>query len=174
MAASTPDQSPEPLTSAARGFVELATWFTGLAGKHAVDVAQRIDEDKFDVTAAVARAATLPLLGWAAFLNEVVDAAGVILHPPQKVRQATSADFVGPAAWGLQQPLKVWPLRNGFGELLPDGVSVTVDPETVGEDRTFRLKATNIPHEAIGVYEGKVGPDDVPERDGVTVWLVIP
>lgn len=174
MAASTPDLSPQPLTAAARGFVELATWFTGLAGQHAVDVAQRIDEDKFAVTRAVARAATLPLLGWAAFLNEVVDAAGVILHPPQRVRQATSADFVGRADWGLHKKLKVWPLKNGFGEPLPDGVSVTVDPETVGEDRTFRLKATNIPHEAIGVYQGKVGPQGALEPDRMTVWLIIP
>jgi hypothetical protein len=141
---------------------------------HAVDVAQSIDEDKFDVTGAVARAATLPLLGWAAFLNEVVDAASVILHPPQKVRQATSAEFVGRADWGLHQPLKVWPLRNGFGELLPDGVKVTLEPDKVREDHTFRLKATNIPHEAVGVYQGKVGPHDVPEENGMTVWLVIP
>jgi hypothetical protein len=174
MAASTPDLSPQPLTAAARGFVELATWFTGLAGQHAVDVAQRIDEDKFDVTGAIARAAALPLLGWAAFLNEVVDAAGVILHPPQRVRQVTSAEFVSRADWGLPKKLKVWPLRNGFGELLPDGVSVTVDPETVGEDRTFRLKATNIPHEAVGVYQGTVGPRNAPELDRMTVWLVIP
>jgi hypothetical protein len=174
MTASTPDPSPQPLTAAARGFVELATWFTGLAGTHAVDVAQSIDEDKFDVTAAVARAATLPLLGWAGFLNEVLDAAGVILHPPQKVRQATSGDFVGPADWGLQQPLKVWSLTNGFGKTLPDCVKVTLEPDTVREDRTFRLKATNIPPEAVGVYQGKVGPDNVPEPDGMTVWLVIP
>jgi hypothetical protein len=174
MAAPTPDPSPQPLTAAARGFVELATWFTGLAGEHAVDVARSIDEDKTDVTAAVARAATLPLLGWAAFLNEVLDAAGVILHPPQKVRQATSAGFVGPADWELDQTLKAWPLRNGFDELLPDCVKVTLEPDKVRNDHKFRLKATNIPPEAVGVYQGKVGPDNVPEADGMTVWLVIP
>jgi hypothetical protein len=173
MDASTPDSSPQPLTAAARGFVELATWFTGLAGTHAVDVAQSIDEDKLDVTGAVARAATLPLLGWAAFLNEVLDAAGVILHPPQKVRQATSGDFVGPAHW-VQQPLKVWRLTNGFGQPLPDCVKVTLELDTARGDLTYRLKATNIPPEAVGVYQGKVGPDNVPEADGMTVWLVIP
>jgi hypothetical protein len=173
MDTSTPDQSPQPLTAATRGFVELATWFTGLVGAHSVDVAQSIDKDKFDVTGAVARAATLPLLGWAAFLNEVLDAAGVILHPPQKVRQATSGDFVGPAGW-VDQSLKVWTLRNGFGEPLPDFVKVTLELDPVREVLTFRLKATNIPPEAVGVYQGKVGPRDEPEENGMTVWLVIP
>jgi len=171
---STPDSSPQPLTAAARGFVELATWFTGLVGAHSVDVAQSIDKDKLDVTGAVARAATLPLLGWAAFLNEVLDAAGVILHPPQNVRQATSGDFVGPVGWRYQQSLEVSTLTNGFGQLLPDCVKVTLEPDKVREDHTFRLKATNIPPEAVGVYQGKVGPQGALEPDKMTVWLVIP
>lgn len=172
MTENTPDSAPQPLTSAARGFVELARWFTGLAGEHAVDVARRIDEDRFDATAAVARAAALPLIGWAAFLNEVLDAASVILHPPQRVRQATSDDFVGLGDWTVGSPLEVPRLVNGFGEALPGCVKVTLEPETVPEDLTFRLRATNIPHECVGVYEGKVGPAG--GQNMVTVWLAIP
>jgi hypothetical protein len=180
MAGSAPDSSlqpppqPQPLTAAARGFVQLAAWFTGLAGEQAVDIAKRIDEDKFDATAAVARAAALPLIGWAAFVNEVLDAAGVILHPPQRVRQATSADFVGPGAWVLGQQLTVSPLKNGFGEWLPGCVKVTLQPETVGGDRRFKLRATNIPHECVGVYAGNVGPVGPPDQARITVWLAIP
>jgi hypothetical protein len=180
MAGSAPDPSPhphpqpQPLTAAARGFVQLAEWFIGLAGEQAVDVAKRIDEDRFDASGAVARAAALPLIGWAAFVNEVLDAAGVILHPPQRVRQATSADFVGPGAWVLGQQLTVSPLKNGFDEPLPDCVEVALEPETVSGDRRFKLRATSIPHQCVGVYEGNVGPIGPPDQERISVWLVIP
>jgi hypothetical protein len=165
------DASPQPLRAATQGFVELASWFTALAGKHAVDVARAIDQDRFDATGALARAAALPLIGWAAFLNEVLDAASVITHPPQRSREATSDDFVVPVDWE-GRTLHPHDLVNGFGEPLPAGVDVRVEPETVGGDLVLRLRATKIPHECVGVYRGTVRPDD--EQDGLSVWLVVP
>jgi hypothetical protein len=168
-----PPDLPQPLTAAARGFVQLGRWLGGLAGEQAVDIARRIDEDSLDVTRTVARAATLPLLGWAGFLTEVLDAASVILQPPETMRQATSSDFVGHAAWTVGEQLTVSPLTNGFREKLPRGVSVSVEPEAVPADRTFRLQVTNIPHECVGVYLGTVG-ERAPDHNRVPVWLVIP
>jgi hypothetical protein len=76
------EDPPQPLAAAARGFVQLGGWLAGLAGEQAVDVARSIESDSLDMTRAVARAATLPLLGWAGFVTEVLDAASVILQPP--------------------------------------------------------------------------------------------
>jgi hypothetical protein len=172
-AASDPPQS---LTAAARGFVQLGAWLAGLAGEQAVDVARSIDQDSLDATRAVARAATLPLLGWVGFLSEVLDSASVILQPPQTMRQVTSSDFVGHDDWTGGSQLQVSALTNGFLETLPDNVSVSVEPAMVPQDRPFsvRLRATNIPHECVGVYEGDVGPEGVPPGSRITVWLVIP
>jgi hypothetical protein len=167
-----PDASPTPLRAATQGFVELAGWFTGLAGKHAVEVARKIDQDRFDATSTFARAAALPLIGWTAFLNEVIDAASVITYPPQHVREETSDDFVGLDQWTATQTLHAHDLVNGFGERLPTCVDVSVESKTVGEDLIFRLRARNIPHACVGVYRGTVRPDE--EQDGITVWLVIP
>jgi hypothetical protein len=168
-----PPDPPQPLTAAARGFVQLGAWLGGLAGDQVVDVARRIDEDRLDVTTAVARAATLPLLGWVGFLTEVLDAASVILQPPQPVRQATSSDFVGHDDWTGGEQLRVSALTNGFLEALPDQVSVTVEPDALPAGGTFRLRAKNIPHECVGVYVGTVG-EGAPDLDPVDVWLVIP
>ena len=104
----------------------------------------------------------------------MLDAAGVILDPPKKVRQATSPDFVGPESWMPGRTLKLSQLTNGFHEALPNCVTVTLEPSTVRPDRTFRLKATNIPAEAVGVYKGTADLESSPEGDGVAVWLVIP
>jgi hypothetical protein len=175
MSAAAPDR-PQPLTAAARGFVQLGAWLAGLAGEQAVDVARKIDQDSLDVTQAVARAATLPLLGGVGFLNELLDAATVILQPPQTMRQATSGDYLGHGDWRAGEPLQVSPLTNGFLDTLPASVSVSVEPEAVPQDRPFsvRLRATNIPHECVGVYKGDVGPEGEPLGSRITVWLVIP
>ena len=172
MSAAGPEP-PQPLTAAARGFVQLGGWLAGLAGHQAVDIAEDIDKDRLDATRAVARAATLPLLGGVGFLNEVLDAATVILRPPQTMRQATSSDYVGHDDWTGGEQLQVSPLTNGFLETLPKGVSVSVEPEALPADRTFRLRATNVPHDCVGVYVGTVG-EGAPDHNPVPVWLVIP
>jgi hypothetical protein len=172
MTGTSPDSSPTPLRAATQGFAELAGWFTALAGKHAVEVAREIDEDRFDATSALARAATLPVIGLAAFLNEVLDAASVITHPPQVSREATSDDFVGLDQWTATHTLQAHDLLNGFDEPLPGCVKLSVESRTLGEHLIFRLTATNIPHECVGVYRGTVSP--VGERDGVAAWLMIP
>jgi hypothetical protein len=164
---------PQPLTAAARGFVQLGGWLAGLAGEQAVDVARSIDQDSLDATRAVARAATLPLLGWVGFFTEVLDAASVILQPPQTMRQVTSSDFVGHDDWTGGEQLHVSPLANGFLEKLPKGVLVSVEPEALPADRTFRLRATNVPHDCVGVYIGWVG-EGATDQNPVPVWLVIP
>lgn len=172
MTRTSSDSSPQPLRAAARGFAELADWFTALARRHADEVAQEIDEDRFDATSTFARAAALPLIGWAAFLNEVLDAASVIKYPPQHRREATSDSFDAPDGWTAPQTLPPGELVNGFGEPLPDCVKVRVKSKTVDERSTFTLEATNIPHECVGVYLGTVPAGD--EKPGVTAWLVIP
>ena len=169
----TAEDPPQPLTAAARGFVQLGGWLAGLAGEQAVDVARSIDSDSLDVPRAVARAATLPLLGWAGVVTEVLDAASVILQPPQTVRHVTSSALVGHDAWTGGEPLQVSPLTNGFLETLPDGVTVSVEPDVLPADGSFRLRATNIGHECVGVYAGTVG-EGAPGTNPVRVWLVIP
>lgn len=168
-----PAPQPRPLTAATRGFVQLAGWLTGLAGQQALDAARALDDDRLDVTQAAARAATLPLLGSVGVLNEVLDAASVILHPPQAARTATSEDFTGPAEWVVGEPLDVPAMTNGFGERLPEVVTLTVEPSTVAEDRIVRLRATDIPHRCVGVYQGEIGPAGG-AGGKVPVWLVIP
>jgi hypothetical protein len=164
---------PQPLTAAARGFVQLGGWLADLAGQQAVDVARSIESDDLDATRAVARAATLPLLGWAGLVTEVLDAASVILQPPLTVRQVTSSDFVGHEDWTGSGPLVVSPLTNGFHETLPDGVTVSVEPAELSADRSFRLVAANIGHDCVGVYAGTVG-EGAPDDNPVRVWLVVP
>jgi hypothetical protein len=168
-----PAPQPRPLTAATRGFVQLAGWLTGLAGQQALDAARALDDDRLDVTQAAARAATLPLLASVGVLSEALDAASVILHPPQQARTATSVDFTGPDDWAVGEQLEVPTLKNGFGERLPAVVTLTVEPSTVAEDRTFRLRATNVPHQCVGAYQGEIGPAGG-AGGKVPVWLVIP
>jgi hypothetical protein len=165
------DSSLQPLTAAARGFVELAGWLGELAGAHLVDVARAVDEGRLDGTAALARSAALPLIGWVALVNEVLDAATVITLPPQRLRERTSDDHIGPQAWEGQN-LVARDLVNGFGEPLDPRVHVNVEAETTEDHLVFRLRATGIPHECVGVYSGTVGPQEA--ESTVPVWLVIP
>ena len=167
---STSDPPLQPLTAAARGFVGLAGWLGELAGAHVVDVARAADEGRLDGTAALARSAALPLIGWVAFVNEVIDAATVITLPPQRLRERTSDRHIGLEGWEGKR-LVARDLVNGFGEPLDPRVDVDVET-TVGDDLGFVLRATRIPHECVGVYSGTVGPED--DDSSVPVWIVIP
>jgi hypothetical protein len=165
---------PQPLRAATQGFAELARWYTDLVCGQAVDVARAIDEGGFDAeaaTAAMARTATFPLLGWVGLANEVLDAAAVFEHPPRPVRDLTSDVFVGLDTWTGEE-LKVRPLTNGFDEQLPESVTVRVEPSPLGQDRSFRLVATGVPARCFGVYQGQAAPEDA--SDAVDVWLVVP
>ena len=165
------DPSLQPLTAAAQGFAALAGWLGELAGAHLVDVARAADEGRLDGTAALARSAALPLIGWVALVNELVDAATVITLPPQRLRERISDDHIGLRDWDGQN-LVARGLVNGFGEPLDPRVHVSVEAETTGDDLVFRLRATGIPHECVGVYSGTVGPQEA--ESSVPVWLVIP
>jgi hypothetical protein len=165
------DPSLQPLTAAAEGFVALAGWLGELASAHVVEVARAADEGRLDGTAAVARSAALPLIGWVAVVNEVLDAAAVITLPPQRLRERTSDEHIGLKGWEGQK-LVARGLVNGFGERLDPRVHVNVESETIGDDLVFRLRATGIPHECVGVYSGTVCPEGA--ESSVPVWLVIP
>jgi hypothetical protein len=165
------DPSSNPLRAAAQGFTDLAAWLGELASTHLVDAASAADEGRLDMTSAIARAATLPLIGWVALVNEIVDAATVITLPPQRLRERTSDEHVGLEGW-KGKSLAVSDLVNGFGDRLPKGVEVSVEPEKLGTDLAFRLRATKIPHECVGVYSGTARPKGA--KRSVPVWLVIP
>jgi len=167
------DASLQPLTAAAKGFVDLAGWLAGLAGAHIVDVARAADEGRLDATTALARSAALPLIGWVAVANEVLDAATVITLPPQRLRERTSDKQLGRKGWEGKK-LVAKDFVNAFGEPLPASVRVSVEPETLGDDLEFRLQATGITHDCVGVYSGVAHPKGARSKTPVPVWLVIP
>lgn len=195
-----PDEhAPRPLTAAVQGFVELATWWTSLAGGNAATVARAVDEDRLDGTTAataLARGAALPLLGWVGLVNEVFDAAAVIRDPPERRRRRESEVFVVDVAWagrdlratgppfgflpgegpGVPEPPGGPPLANGRGERLVGEVKVVaVDAATVpagprpSAGLPIRLVAERIPPECVGVYAGTVAPVDQRNDDGAPV-----
>lgn len=184
---------PSPLGEVAEGYVGLARWFTTLLGEQAVTVGRQIDNGTFDANAAAssyARAASLPLLGWAAAVNELGDAAA-IFRGLQRERDLESDVFEAPQR-GQPRVLSLdGLLTNGYGLTLAPGeemdarfqipaalVEIVPSTLTVGESN-FRLRATALPPDRVGVYSGTVtvaapGPDGVSERVGdVAVWLVV-
>lgn len=165
------DPSSSPLRAAANGFADLAAWLSELASAHVVDAASAADDGRLDVTTAMAQAATVPLIGWVALVNEIVDAATVITLPPQRLRERTSDEHLGLEGWKGKK-LAVGELVNGFGERLPKAVDVSVEPEKLGADLVFRLRATAIPHDCVGVYRGTARPKGA--KRSVPVLLVIP
>jgi hypothetical protein len=168
------DPSLQPLRAAATGFVDLAGWLAGLTGAHIVEVATAADEGRLDATTALARSAVLPLIGWVALANEIVDAATVITLPPQQLRERTSDKQLGRREWEGKE-LVAKDFVNAFGERLPDSVRVTVEPETLGADLAFTVRATGITHDCVGVYSGIAHPKEAARSDNlVPVWLVIP
>jgi hypothetical protein len=168
------DATPRPLTAAAGGFVALADWLGGLARSHVTDVARAADDGSLDATTALARSAALALIGWVALANEVLDAATVITLPPLRLRERTSDEHIGREGWE-GQTLEATDFVNGFNEPLPDTVHVTVEPETLRADLVFRLRATGITHDCVGVYRGIAQPTGAASSDpSVPVWLVIP
>ncbi|MGH9290795.1 MAG: hypothetical protein ACRD0V_21285 [Acidimicrobiales bacterium] len=168
------DASSRPLTAAAEGFVALAGWLGELARTHIVDVARATDEGRLDATTALARSAALPLIGWVALANEVLDAATVITLPPQQLRESTADKQLGRQGWEGKK-LVAEGFVNAFGERLPDSVHVSVEPETLGPDLAFTVRATGITHDCVGVYSGIAHPEGAARsKTPVPVWLVVP
>jgi hypothetical protein len=218
------------LGAAVQGFVDLVGWYTGLVGGQARKVADALDglahtgDDPVDTNAGagridtdagghpartrtdavvgeLARATALPVLGWALLLNEVFDAAAVIVDPPQPRRERTSDVFHGHAdlagcelvAVGPELPVEAGEtsetggaadatgaprrLLNGFGERLPSDVVVEVVTHPLSGDTPPRLpvqlKVSNIPPECVGVYTGDVVAEDDPGGERIPVWIVV-
>jgi hypothetical protein len=186
---------PSPLGEVTEGFVGLARWFATLVGEEAAAMGRRIDAGTFDADAAassLARWAALPLLGWAAAVNEVADAAA-IFRGLRRERDLESDFFEAPER-GLPRALLLeGPLTNGFGrtvttagkpaeaDLIPADWVKIVPPALAAGEANFRFRATAVPPDRIGVYSGKVkvmveadDPEGVSVHVGdVGVWLVV-
>jgi hypothetical protein len=182
---------PSPLGEAVEGFVELAQWFTNLVGQQAVGMARAVGSRTFDADAAaagLARVAVLPLVGWAALVNEVVEAGSILGGRFYSDRPIGPDTFTAPFSEVPRALRLAASLTNGFGESLPESSGITVDPPTLGVgEREFKLQAVAVPARYVGVYSGKVevreiragqsgseGPDRRPPDDVVDVWLVVP
>jgi hypothetical protein len=106
-----PDQTP--FGWAVAGFLNLADYWTGLAGAHARTVADRLDRDAYtgDLLAAdTARSVAIAAHGWALLANEMLDAAAGFAGRPEDglVESApfTVATPVRPCSLSLAGPLK--------------------------------------------------------------------
>jgi hypothetical protein len=199
-----PPSPPSRLGEAVDGFVGLARWFTGLVGDDVAQLARAVDSGSIDTdttTAALARLSVAPLLGWAALVNEVFDAASVVTSPFHRERTVTSPFFDVPGGRGYRRALALdGGMTNGFGERLPAPVSLVGSGAAgrargldgapapggalleVGE-RQFRLQAADVPASCVGIYSGKVVarvllPDGtrspVSPATPIDVWMVVP
>ncbi|MGH9211549.1 MAG: hypothetical protein ACRD2C_12830 [Acidimicrobiales bacterium] len=178
------DPTASALGEAAEGVVELARWFTGLVGNQLVDVARAVDRRTFDAdaaAAALARAATLPLLGWAALANELLDAGAVLSGPLWQDRRITSSTFRAPGV-GRRRLRLDGRLTNGFEVPLPE--DVRLEPEVLATDQAeFQLCVPAVPPDRVGVFDGAVTVEfldrdpatrAIPPPVQVRAWLVVP
>lgn len=146
------------LTEVVAGFRRLTEWWTEEVSDELEAVAHQVDADVFDADAAAAAAGrllVLPIVGWAALLNELGDAAAVASVRPLQPLQP-SRKFHDPGAAGTDRRLRlVAPLVNGLGASLRLG-SVRIVPSTLAKgDVDFRLdvdREGRVP----GVYRGQV------------------
>jgi hypothetical protein len=215
-----------PLGEVVEGFVDLAAWYSKLAGGAAVSVARALDGSargaggargagsarstggtgapprsdetgaaaqtspaavQPTLTGALARAAALPLLGWAGLVSEVVDAAAVLTGPLHRERPIESDVFHVPgfgetdasdALSTLDGELtaECSTLVNGFGkELVAESVTVVPAAAPLRPGGDFTLEAEGVSAQSVGVFRGTVTVKDGAGRSAaVNVWIVAP